>query len=284
MSVRVFAPAKINITLEVARARADGLHPLQSAVTFADVGDWIEALPAQTLSLRIEGPFAASLAPSDDNLVLRAARLLDAKRGAALRLIKNLPVAAGVGGGSSDAAATLKALNELWALGFSEGDLEHRAIALGADVCACVQARARWMSGVGEHLAPLTSPALNAVLVNPGAPLATGAVYQAFDAAGLGGAFKPSKAPIWRSFEQVTHEAAVRGNDLTKPASQILPVIDEVLGLLRADIAVHHAELSGSGATCFALVRTKDDAISLAARLRTRKPDWWIEPTLLSAA
>src|SRR5262249_7706377 len=114
MSVRVFAPAKINVTLEVGSPRADGLHPLQSAVMFADVGDWIEAAPGQELSLTIDGPFAASLTSNDNNLVLRAARTLAPAGGAALRLTKNLPVASGIGGGSSDAAATLKALNQLW--------------------------------------------------------------------------------------------------------------------------------------------------------------------------
>lgn len=284
MSVRVFAPAKINITLEVGRPRADGLHPLQSAVMFADIGDWVEASPAGALTLSIDGPFASSLQPSDDNLVLGAARLLDAKRGAALRLTKNLPVASGIGGGSTDAAATLKALNRLWALGLSEGDLEHKAVALGGDVAACVRARACWMTGAGEMLAPLNAPALHAVLVNPGAALSTAAVYKAFDAAGQGRTFSPTQAPDWRSFEQVTREAAVRGNDLATSATQMLPVVDDVLALLRADNAVSHANVSGSGATCFALVKDDDNAVGLAARLRAQRPDWWTVQTVLGGA
>ena len=152
MSVRVFAPAKINLTLEVGAPRADGYHPLQSAVVFAGEGDWIEVSDADALSLEITGPFSDGLS-ADDNLVLRAARLLDPQRGASLKLEKNLPIASGIGGGSSDAAATLLALNQLWGLQRSTGDLAQLSAALGADVPVCVYKRSAWMTGVGDQVA-----------------------------------------------------------------------------------------------------------------------------------
>ncbi|MFT3727313.1 MAG: 4-(cytidine 5'-diphospho)-2-C-methyl-D-erythritol kinase [Terricaulis sp.] len=284
MSVRVFAPAKINITLEVGRPRADGLHPLQSAVMFADVGDWIEAAAAETLSLTIDGPFADALPMSDDNLVLRAARALAPGRGAALKLTKNLPVASGIGGGSSDAAAALKALNALWSCELSESDLQHTARSLGSDVAVCVSARTAWMTGAGEHVVEMQAPRLSAVLVNAGAPLATAAVYKAFDAASLGEAFVVTPPPSWSFLEEAAREAARRGNDLAQPASQISPVVGETLALLRAQPETKFAQLSGSGATCFALTANVDDANQLAARLRAQKSDWWIVATNLGAA
>lgn len=284
MSVRVFAPAKINITLEVGRPREDGLHPLQSAVMFAGVGDWIEATPAETLSLSIEGPFAAGLSAGDDNLVLRAARALDPSRGAALRLTKNLPVASGIGGGSTDAAATLKAVNTLWNLDRGESDLSHIAATLGSDVAVCVAARASWMTGVGDQISPMRAPRSHAVLVNPGAELSTAAVYKAFDDAQLGRDFAPSAQPQWTSFDQLAREAAIRGNDLASAASQILPAISELLARLSEDAAVSYANLSGSGATCFALVRSAADTIRLTEALRAEKPHWWIAPTTLGEA
>jgi 4-diphosphocytidyl-2-C-methyl-D-erythritol kinase len=284
MSIRVFAPAKINITLEVGAPRADGLHPLQSAVVFADVGDWVEASSADTLSLAIDGPFANGLRADEENLVLAAARSLGARSGAALRLTKNLPIASGIGGGSADAAAALRALNQLWALGLSESDLEHRSAKLGGDVPACVRARACWMTGVGEKLAPLNAPSLHAVLVNPRVPLATAAVYKAFDSAGMGRMFSPTAAPDWRDFEHVARDAAVRGNDLARAAAGILPEIDRVIALLRDDHAVQYANVSGSGATCFALVQDRDSAVGLAARVGAQRPNWWVVPTVLNAA
>lgn len=140
------------------------------------------------------------------------------------------------------------------------------------------------MTGVGETLAPLRTPALHAVLVNPGALLATRVVYSAFDSSGLGRVLSPSPAPNWASLEQVTREAALRGNDLAATAAQLAPDIDQVLALLRADPVVHHANLSGSGATCFALVKDKDDAVGLAARVRAQRPSWWTVETVLGSA
>lgn len=285
MSVRIFAPAKINLTLEVGRPRADGRHPLQSVVAFADVGDWIEAEASDDLSLEVVGPFAAALSDEQDNLVLRAARALAAKynvkTGARLRLEKNLPIASGVGGGSSDAAAALKALSQLWALNASEADLQEIAATLGADVPVCLRAESAYMTGSGEMVAPMAVPTLHAVLVNPLQALATGAVYKTFDGANLGGAFQEKSAPILNSAEDALRAMRASGNDLAEPAESLLPVIAETLSSLRGDTRVCCAALSGSGATCFAIVRSQTDAQSLAAHLKQIWPDFWIAPARL---
>ena len=283
MSVRVFAPAKINLTLEVGAPRADGYHPLQSAVVFAGEGDWIEVSDADALSLEITGPFSDGLS-ADDNLVLRAARLLDPQRGASLKLEKNLPIASGIGGGSSDAAATLLALNQLWGLQRSTGDLAQLSAALGADVPVCVYKRSAWMTGVGDQVAPLTAPVFNAVLVNPGKPLATPPVYRRFDELGRGAGFSERAAPDWRSFEAALEEMRLRGNDLERPAADLMPELVDLLTTLRSDARCAYAALSGSGATCFAITGNAADCSALAADLAARNRDWWVCATTLGAA
>ncbi len=284
MSVRVFAPAKINLTLEVGRPRADGYHPLQSAVVFAGEGDWVEVSDAEALTLSVNGPFAAALGASDDNLVLRAARLLDSKRGAALTLEKNLPIASGIGGGSSDAAATLLALNALWGLGKSVDDLSRLAASLGADVPVCVHQRSAWMTGVGDVVTPIEAPPLDAVLVNPGKPLATPPVYRRFDELELGANFTARKPPEWSSREAVVADMLRFGNNLEAPAVALMPELGDLLALLRADPRTACAALSGSGATCFAITNSAADARSLAADLGARNRDWWLRPTTLGRA
>ncbi|ANP47357.1 4-(cytidine 5'-diphospho)-2-C-methyl-D-erythritol kinase [Candidatus Viadribacter manganicus] len=284
MSVRVFAPAKINLTLEVGRPRADGYHLLQSAVAFAGVGDWIEAAPAETLSLTVKGPFATALGVSDDNLVLRAARLLDGARGAALTLEKNLPIASGIGGGSSDAAATLLALNELWGLGKTVDELAALSASLGADVPVCVHRRGAWMTGVGEVVEPIDVPDLNAVLVNPGKPLPTPPVYRRFDDLALGLMLPDRDAPAWRDGAAVVADMLAWGNNLESPAAALMPELGDLLEMLRADPRSSCAALSGSGATCFAIAKSAADAHALAADLGARNRDWWVCATTLGRA
>jgi 4-diphosphocytidyl-2-C-methyl-D-erythritol kinase len=284
--IRVFAPAKINLTLKVGRPRADKRHPLCSVVAFADVGDWIEAAPADDFSLTITGPFADELAQESDNLVLRAASALAARaggQGAALTLTKNLPIASGIGGGSSDAAATLKALNALWALGLSEADLVEIARPLGADVPVCVAARPALMRGAGEIFEPFAHPPLSAVLVNPGTPLPTANVYRAFDAMDLGGDFSDSAPPPWTSPADAIAAMRALGNDLFEPASELKPELLKVQSALRADRRVLHVGLSGSGATFFAIIADRARAESLAADLAALHADWWARATLLDA-
>ncbi|MEZ5959425.1 MAG: 4-(cytidine 5'-diphospho)-2-C-methyl-D-erythritol kinase [Hyphomonadaceae bacterium] len=284
MSVRVFAPAKINLTLEVGAPRPDGYHPLQSAVVFAGEGDWIEAAAADALTLEIIGPFSGALESSDDNLVLRAARLLDPRRGAALKLEKNLPIASGIGGGSSDAAATLIALNELWSLGRSVEDLARLSAALGTDVAVCVYRRSAWMSGVGDKVQPMQCPMLDAVLVNPGKPLATPPVYRRFDELELGKAFTDRAPPVWMTRSEAVAEATHFGNDLIVPAVSLMAELGGLIEVLRTDRRSLYASLSGSGATCFAITENADDARALAAELSARNRDWWVRSTTLASA
>jgi 4-diphosphocytidyl-2-C-methyl-D-erythritol kinase len=281
MSVRVFAPAKINLTLQVGRPRADGRHPLQSVVMFADIGDWIEAAPADTVSLTITGRFAPTLANDDHNLVIRAARALSPDRGAALCLEKNLPIASGIGGGSSDAAATLKALNALWALNLSDAALIEIARDLGADVPVCIAARTAYMTGAGETFVHLEGPRLAAVLVNPLSALSTAAVYREFDRMNLGAAFAEQAPPVWRSSETALASIKAIGNDLWGPAASLMPEIATIAETLRADPRALRVGLSGSGATLFALTASHAEAAALAQALQARAPHWWVRSTTL---
>jgi 4-diphosphocytidyl-2-C-methyl-D-erythritol kinase len=289
MSVQVFAPAKINLTLEVGRPRADGMHPLQSVVAFADVGDVVSAEADEDLSLRIVGDFADQLSEGDaDNLVLRAGRALAQAAGVAanakLTLEKNLPVASGIGGGSSDAAAALRALNALWELGYDAAQLQTIARGLGSDVPVCLSGAPAWMTGLGETWAPIRAPAFAAVLVNPLREAATPLVYREFDRMRLGGEFAPRAAPVWADRTEALSDIVATGNALTAAASALAPEIAVIIEILRNDARAEHAAMSGSGATCFAFVENLADAEALAADLRAVHPDWWVIETELGGA
>jgi 4-diphosphocytidyl-2-C-methyl-D-erythritol kinase len=289
MSVRVFAPAKINLTLKVGRPRADGLHPLQSVVMFADVGDVVEAASGEGLSLTLSGEFAEGLSAGEDNLVIRAARALAAAAGienpgASLSLEKNLPIASGIGGGSSDAAATLRALNALWQMNFPIAQLAEIARALGADVPVCVPAKTAFMTGSGESFRPVSALQFAAVLVNPLIPLPTANVYRQFDRMDLGTELRPSPPPLWSNPSAALGEIAALGNDLEPAARALLPELDDIAALMRNDGRVLHAGLSGSGATMFALVQKNEHAEALAETWQRAHPDWWVADTILGAA
>ncbi|MFZ2030525.1 MAG: 4-(cytidine 5'-diphospho)-2-C-methyl-D-erythritol kinase [Vitreimonas sp.] len=289
MSVQVFAPAKINLTLEVGRPREDGMHPLQSAVTFADVGDVVSAEAGDGLSLRIVGDFSDQLSEGGvDNLVLRAARALAQAAGvpanAKLTLEKNLPVASGIGGGSSDAAATLRALNALWELRYDASQLQTIACRLGSDVPVCLSGAPAWMKGLGETWTPIRAPAFAAVLVNPLKEVATPVVYREFDSMRLGGEFAPRGAPAWTDRAEALNDIVATGNALTAAASALAPEIAIIIEILRNDARAEHAAMSGSGATCFALVENLAAAEALAADLRAAHPDWWAIETELAGA
>jgi 4-diphosphocytidyl-2-C-methyl-D-erythritol kinase len=273
------ALAKLNLYLHVVGRRADGYHFLDSLVAFADVGDEIITEAAPTLSLRVAGSYAASLAalPSD-NLVWRAAERLaaHAKRdaAAALTLVKNLPVASGIGGGSSDAAATLRALAALWDIAVAEEELATLGARLGADVPVCLLGRAAWLGGIGERVAPAPPlPECAVLLANPGVPLATPDVFAA-----RRGAFS---APA--RFDAMPTDAsglaallAERRNDLSDAAVALAPVIADVLTTLAHLPGALLARMSGSGATCFALFATLKEAEAAARRVRAERGAWWI--------
>jgi 4-diphosphocytidyl-2-C-methyl-D-erythritol kinase len=271
------ASAKLNLFLHVTGRRADGYHLLDSLVAFAEIGDRITAIPAHGLSLSITGPFAAALTGEDDNLVLRAARLLaeeaGCEPGAALTLEKNLPVAAGIGGGSADAAATLRALIRLWGLKMAPERLMALGLKLGADVPACLLDRPCRLNGIGEVLTPLPAlPALPVLLVNPGLPLSTPAVFRA--RTGDHGAAAPAILP--EEPAALLEFLHAQRNDLAEAARALVPQIGTVLARLDALPGCLLARLSGSGPTCFALMRDPESAQAGAMALQAMQPDWWV--------
>ncbi len=278
--VRRAAPAKLNLYLHVLGRRDDGYHLLDSLVAFADIADVVTARRADALSLEIAGPFASALKSGDpaENLVWRAATALAARAGiearTALTLEKNLPVASGIGGGSSDAAAALKALGELWRLDLGERKFQGLAQSLGADVPVCLFGETAWLGGIGEHVAPAPPlPPCWVVLANPGVSLATPAVFKArsgaFSQPARLEAAPPDAAALARLIE-------TRRNDLTTAAVALAPEIAAVLRALAAAPGALIARMSGSGATCFALFAEADIARSAAARLGRAHPGWWI--------
>ncbi|MBZ6075959.1 4-(cytidine 5'-diphospho)-2-C-methyl-D-erythritol kinase [Microvirga puerhi] len=282
------APAKINLTLHVLGRRADGYHALESLVAFAETGDDLSLEPGDRLGFEISGPTAALSGDVADNLVLKAARLL-AERVAGLRLgtfrlTKRLPVAAGIGGGSSDAAAALRLLAQLNDLPLSHPAIREVARLTGADVSVCLEPQARMMSGAGEELGPpLHLPQLFAVLINPRVPVETPAVFQALGlqlGQTLEGPPHPNVSPV--SSEALFEQLRAARNDLERPARSLQPLIGEALSLLAATTGCRLARMSGSGATVFALYDDPPAAERAAAHIRLERPDWWVEATRLT--
>lgn len=268
------ASAKVNLWLNVVGRRADGYHLLDSLVAFVDLADTVDARPGERLSLEVTGPGSAALAGEADNLVLKAARLLAGRAGvpplAALSLVKRIPVAAGLGGGSADAAAALRALAELWRLTLPEDTLFDIAGRLGADVPMCLAGRAALATGIGDRLQPVPAlPPAAILLVNPGVALPTREVFAA-----RRGPFAASRPvlPQWRDVPEFVAALAERGNDLTEAAISLQPVVAEVLAFLRQGGEARYVAMSGSGATCFALY----DTIAAARRTGAAVPErWW---------
>lgn len=275
------ARAKINLFLHVGERRADGFHPLQSLAVFPEFGDRLVADEADDLSLVIQGPFASSLSDGD-NLVLKAARALAERAGrraqAKLTLTKNLPVASGIGGGSADAAASLKALANLWRLDLDEKALFDIAAALGSDIPVCVASRPAFMEGRGEILTPAASlPPLPLLLVNPGVEVPTKDVFAAL-ASRRGTEMKLPRSGF-SDLADLLRFLEVTANDLEAPALGLQPVIGEVLAALKRLPGALFTRMSGSGATCFALMPDDDGCVRAAAILKGAHPDWWVQPT-----
>jgi 4-diphosphocytidyl-2-C-methyl-D-erythritol kinase len=276
-SLTVFAPAKINLFLHVGQTRPDGFHDLESLVVFAAAGDELRFVSAGDLSLAIDGPFAPGLSAEPDNLVLQAARALaeaaGVARGAHIRLTKNLPVSSGIGGGSSDAAAALRGLNALWNLRQPPEDLRRIGAAIGSDVPVCVEPTPAWMAGRGEKVTILSGiPAAPMVLVNPGVPVPTGAVFRTLkDRRGTG--LPPP--PAMESLEALVSYLELTGNDLEPPARVLAPEVGAALDALAARDGAVLTRMSGSGATCFALFETPAAAQAAAEALRSAHPAWW---------
>jgi 4-diphosphocytidyl-2-C-methyl-D-erythritol kinase len=284
--ISALAPAKVNLYLHVAPVQADGYHPLASLMVFADIGDRVQAEPAEALSLELIGPFSQGLSAGEDNLVLRAARALSAavgaQSGARLTLTKALPVAAGLGGGSSDAGAALRLLRGLLAPELDDDSLQAVAESIGADGAACLWGKAVIAQGRGEQLSPAPPlPPLPAVLVNPGVPSPTGAVYRTYDSIGAPGGADLPQAPALADVAAVTAWLATCRNDLEPPALALEPRIGQALDAMAAAPEALFVRMSGSGATCFALCRTRADADAMAAHLSAAHPGWWVQACTL---
>jgi 4-diphosphocytidyl-2-C-methyl-D-erythritol kinase len=285
--------AKVNLTLRVVGRRTDGYHDLESVVAFADCADRLSLVPGSELNLATEGPLAQACGEAADNLVFKAAQLLD-KRVPDLRLgdftlDKKLPVAAGIGGGSADAAAALRLLARANGLAVDDPRLTEVARLTGADVPVCLASRACVMTGVGETLLPLGLPKLPCVLVNPRVPVATKDVFKALGLRNgelLVGVTDVIEAAAWpedgASVGAWIEALALGRNDLEAPATRIQPVIGEVLSALRAAAGARLVRMSGSGATCFAIFENGPEAQAAAQKILFDHPQWWVHAGVLS--
>jgi 4-diphosphocytidyl-2-C-methyl-D-erythritol kinase len=285
--------AKVNLSLRVVGRRVDGYHDLESVVAFADCADRLTLEPGDALKLTTTGPLADACGELADNLVFKAAKLLaDAVPGlklGAFTLEKMLPVAAGIGGGSADAAAALRLLARRNGLSLGDPRLQRVALATGADVPVCLASRACNMTGVGEMLLPLSVPKMPCVLVNPRIPVATKDVFTALGLRNgelLIGATDVLRSASWpeagASLEDWVEALAASSNDLEEPATRIQPAIGQVIAALNATNGAWLARMSGSGATCFAIYENTAEAGRAAEQIRRDHPGWWVHAGTLS--
>ena len=283
-----YPPAKVNLYLHVGPPRKDGRHPLDSLVMFASsVTDRLIIQPDERLSLEVDGPYADQCGELNDNLVLRAADLLaeagDVLDGAEMMLIKQLPCAAGIGGGSSDAAEALRMLSDLWGLSWDIG--QSVAPALGGDGMAAYLAQTCLMRGDGNNVSPASAPAVPALLVNPNVPCPTGAVYDRFDELGAGENFSLIRLPRFDSpakfIKWLSEETR---NDLEPAAVSLVPEISGVLEALGVLPGAKLARMSGSGATCFALFESHQAAQNAESQMIEAHPGWWAKASMLGGA
>ena len=284
--IREFAPAKINLTLRVGALRDDAYHPVDSIVTFADWGDELIVENAEQLSMSLDGPQSENVPTGEDNLVLGAVRALAKAAGRTpagkLNLTKNIPAGAGLGGGSADAAAALRAFNQLWELDWPLDMLAGIGAEIGSDVPACIWSQPLRMSGRGERIRLIEDwPEFPALLVNPGVPVSTGRVFTAFDALpiGTGVAFRPLPNT---SANLALQSLRVATNDLTNASIQVEPVIRDVFEVMETSRSPEMVRMSGSGATCFAIYSTMDNRDEAAASIRTERPEWLVQPVVFS--
>ena len=275
-AINVFAPAKINLALHVTGQRRDGYHLLDSLVMFADIGDKITFKPARASRLKVTGPMAAGVPSDNRNLVIKAAELAGVS--ADIRLEKFLPNAAGLGGGSSDAAATLRALSTL-----SGRPLPDDVLSLGADVPVCLAGGSVRMQGIGDDITPVPGlPVLNAVLVNPMQPVATAQVFDRLQK--RDNAPMPDALPTGLTAAELIGWLAGMRNDLQIPALLTEPAIGQVFRALEVTPGCILMRMSGSGGTCFGLYGDDETAASAAGRLQQEFPGWWVAATRLNSA
>ncbi|WP_085804763.1 4-(cytidine 5'-diphospho)-2-C-methyl-D-erythritol kinase [Roseovarius albus] len=273
-TIEAFAPAKINLTLHVTDRRADGYHLLDSLVVFAGIGDRLILKSSDTTELEVSGPFAGGVPTDNRNLVKKAAKLMGAT--ATINLEKNLPHAAGIGGGSSDAAATIKALSLLNSLSLPNG-----AAVLGADIPVCLAAQAARMRGIGEIIEPLPDfPILHGVLANPRLPIETKTIFANLKSPQ--NSAMPSSLPAFDTSDDCITFLQTMRNDLEAPAIKAQPVIEDVLHALTQTASCRLARMSGSGATCFGLYADEITAKIAARDLQRTHPNWWVTATTLN--
>jgi 4-diphosphocytidyl-2-C-methyl-D-erythritol kinase len=285
--------AKVNLTLRVVGRRTDGFHDLESVVAFADCADRLTLMPGSELTLQMTGPLAQACGETSDNLVFKATRLLAERvpglKAGSFTLDKVLPVAAGIGGGSADAAAALRLLAKLNGLSLDDERLLEVALATGADVPVCLASRACDMTGVGETLTPLSLPIMPCVMINPCVAVPTRDVFTALGLRNgelLVGATDVFRGTDWpeagASVEDWVEVLAASTNDLEAPATRIQPVIGEVISALNATNGAWLARMSGSGATCFAIYENTADSGRAAEKIRRDHPTWWVHAGTLS--
>ena len=285
--------AKVNLTLRVVGRRTDGFHDLESVVAFADCADRLTLTPGSELTLQMSGPLAQACGDTSDNLVLKATHLLAERvpglKAGSFTLEKVLPVAAGIGGGSADAAAALRLLAKLNGLSLDDERLREVALATGADVPVCLASRACDMTGVGDTLTPLSLPIMPCVMINPCVPVPTKDVFKALGLrsgellVGVTDVFRGIDWPeAGASVEDWVEVLAASANDLEAPAMRIQPVIGEVIAALNATNGAWLARMSGSGATCFAIYENTADAGRAAEKIRREHPGWWVHAGTLS--
>lgn len=273
--INEFAPAKINLCLHVTGQNRDGYHVLDSLVLFTAFGDRISVSPDTNWGLKLTGPYGQDVPQDVDNLVWRAAEMTNPGKGGSIQLEKNLPTAAGIGGGSSDAAAAIRALSKLYP---NAERLELDLTDLGADVPVCMSAELTRMGGIGEQLIRMgPPPSLPIVLVNPGVDLKTAEVFQALEQ--KENTALPDDMPRSNDLSNWLNWLNAQRNDLERPAIKLRPVIGTVLAALNAFSGTKLARMSGSGATCFAITETAEQCETLAAVLQQRYPDWWVVAT-----
>ncbi len=284
-AIEEFAPAKINLTLHVLGRREDGYHLLESLIAFADVGDEVTVAKAGHFSIQVDGPFAGDLPPAGDNIVIAAAEALahgasDVPPGAEITLTKNLPVASGIGGGSANAAACLRALLRLNSFSMSDTALNQIAVGLGADVPVCLHSKVSLVSGIGQVVEPAPAlPEVYAVLVNPRVAVPTGPVFQALGLLQGVVASEPAPPPtraVFRTAETLAGYLRECRNDLEPPAAAQVREIGDVQEALFAAQGCLMARMSGSGATCFGLFGDGDEARAASDAIGREHPGWWV--------
>lgn len=289
MRLTGLAPAKVNLFLHVGPVAPDGYHPLCSLVAFADIGDIVTVELSDHLSLEVTGPFGSVLSAGGqgDNLIVKALQALGDAAGIGepgLRIVldKRLPIAAGLGGGSSDAGTALTLANQLLGLGLEQTALEGVSRVVGADGPMCLRARTAWAEGYGERLTDAPDlPPLHIVLVNPGVPSPTGAVYRAYDDAPRT-ADRPSSPLDWSTPCVIDWLEGCR-NDLEAPALRLAPGIEAALQAVAGCPDVRLTRMSGSGATVFGLFDDEGSARAAASSLARSHPGWWIAPCVLGS-